>query len=215
MKSFARFFQIDSPFGQLLSRILDLFCLSLLWITLCLTIVGIGPATAAMYYAIRQCIRSGEQPLLHAFFHALRDGWRQTIPAGLLMVIFTIAAYFTDIPGLFLAWSNFSANFNIFTLISLAKVLLLLWIWLYLFPILSQYQIGLAGAFFQSLILAFSHIGATILMSFMAAAAVFAILRYPLLITLIPSLCAYVFSFLTQAPLRTIAPVQDKNSSTI
>jgi len=215
MKFVTRFFQFDSPFGQFLSRILDLFCLSLLWAVLCLTIVGIGPASAAMCYTIRQCIRSDEQPLLQAFVHSLRDGWRQTIPAGLLMVLFTIAACFTDLPGLFLACINFSANFNFFTILSLAKVLLLMWVWLYLFQILSQYRIGLAGAFFQSIMLAFSHIGSTLLMSFIATAAVFSILRYPLLITLIPSLCAYTFSYLTQTPLSTIAPAQNHNTSTI
>ena len=206
MRSFTRFFQIDAPFGQLLCRVLDLFCLSLLWAALCLTIVGIGPATTALYYCVQHCIRTEDRPLLPTFLHALKDGWQQSLPAGLLMALFTAAFWFTDVPVLLLALQDLPGHLNAFTAIAAAKYLLLLWIWLYVFQILAQYRIRLAGAFFQGLILAFSHFGKTLLMTGIATAAVFAIARYPLLITIVPGGCAYLFSHHTQDPLAAIAP---------
>ena len=209
MRSFTRFFQIDAPFGQFLCRVLDLFCLSLLWAALCLSVIGIGPATTALYDTLRRSVRTEEQPLLRTFLHGLTDGWRQSVPAGLLMALFTAAVWFTDLPVLLLAYLDPDSNFSLFTVISAGKVLILLWIWLYVFPILAQYRIRLAGAFFQALVLAFSHFGRTVLMTGIAMAALFTTVRYPLLIAIVPGVCALVFSCLTQQPLAAMAPREE------
>lgn len=214
MNHVLRFLQPDSRFGQWLRRILDLFCLSILWAGLCLTVIGIGPATTALCYTVRHSVRLEEQPLLRTFLGAMADGWRQSIPAGLVMALFTAALWFTDGPGLFLACTDPQAHLRLLTLFSLGKLLLLVWVWLYLFPILAAYRVRLAGAFFQALALAFSHIGTTVAMTCLLAGVLFALARYPLLIVIAPGLCAYGFSFLTQGPLASLAPpAQDEQAS--
>ena len=49
---FQRIFNPNNLFFQGCSKIFDLVVLSALWLALCLPVVTIGPATAALYYTV-------------------------------------------------------------------------------------------------------------------------------------------------------------------
>ena len=54
------FFNPEKGVWAALSTMVDVCGLSILWLFLCLPVVTIGPATAALYHTAAVCIRKGE-----------------------------------------------------------------------------------------------------------------------------------------------------------
>jgi uncharacterized membrane protein YesL len=54
------------------------------WIFLCLPVVTIGPATAALYYTTVKVFRQGEDRGFRVYFRAFRDCLKRGIPATLI-----------------------------------------------------------------------------------------------------------------------------------
>ena len=66
------------------SKIFDLVVLSALWLALCLPVVTIGPATAALYYTVVKCIRRGEAEPLQNFFRSFRGHFKVGAVSGVI-----------------------------------------------------------------------------------------------------------------------------------
>ena len=77
-------FDPERGLWSLLSTLVDICGLSLLWALLCLPVVTIGPATAALYYPVVKAVRRKDREAFHAFFHSFRQNLRTGIPATLL-----------------------------------------------------------------------------------------------------------------------------------
>ena len=56
----SEFFNPEKGIWAWLSTLVDVVGLSVLWIALCLPVVTIGPATAALYYTVVKCVRRRE-----------------------------------------------------------------------------------------------------------------------------------------------------------
>jgi uncharacterized membrane protein YesL len=77
-------FNPDNLFFRILARGVDLVGLSIVWIFLCLPVVTIGPATAALYYTTVKVFRQGEDRGFRVYFRAFRDCLKRGIPATLI-----------------------------------------------------------------------------------------------------------------------------------
>ena len=81
---------------QILAKIADIFIVSILWIVLCLTVVGFGPACSAAYYAMAKCVRRDRGNIFKEFWNALRSNFGQALLLGLLTTIFGVSLFFFD-----------------------------------------------------------------------------------------------------------------------
>lgn len=83
----SKWFDIDSPIMVALSRLADMFFLSVLWLVCCLPIITIGPSTAAMYYVALKWARKDEVKLSTAFFDAFKKNFKQGVALNLIFIV--------------------------------------------------------------------------------------------------------------------------------
>ena len=75
------FFNPEKGIWAWLSTMVDIVGLSVLWIFLCLPVVTIGPATAALYYTVVKYVRKREGGAFGAYLLSFRDNFRTGLKA--------------------------------------------------------------------------------------------------------------------------------------
>ena len=83
----SKWFDIDSPIMVALSRLADMFFLSVLWLVCCLPVITIGPATAAMYYVALKWARKEDVKISAAFFDAFKKNFKQGVALNLIFLV--------------------------------------------------------------------------------------------------------------------------------
>lgn len=131
-------FNYDGPVVQTMTKIADCICLSLLWLVSSLPLFTLGPATAALYYAMNKCVRRGESGVLKNFWQGFRANFRQAVMLSLAVALIDglamaccYCAYLMCLAG------NLPKEMLYFLLLVTAAVLL----WSgFLFPYLARFR---------------------------------------------------------------------------
>ena len=85
------FFNIESPFMQLLTRVGDLIIVTALYLVCCVPIVTIGAATAALHKVAQAIVYDTDNGIFKTFFRAFRENFRQATALWLVMLFFAAA----------------------------------------------------------------------------------------------------------------------------
>lgn len=155
------FFNPEKGIWAWLSTLVDICGLSIVWISLCLPVVTIGPATAALYYTVVKCVRSRESGAFGYYFRSFRTNFKTgliacliVIPAALALSAghFVVRWYGTQLGGA--AYVLYVAYY--FALILPAGVLC------WLFPLLGRFDYGVRSLFRTALQLTVAHLPSTV-----------------------------------------------------
>jgi len=106
-------FSYDSPLGQVLMFIADLFIVNIVFLLCCIPIVTIGPAQSGLYNAMRVLQdREDDSSPLKAFFRGFKNGFLSISVMWTLFFIFDIVLLYTTLmcfsyaeTGLFIHWA--------------------------------------------------------------------------------------------------------------
>lgn len=82
-----KWFDLDSPIMVALSRLADMFFLSMMWLLCCLPVITIGPATAAMYYVALKWAHKEDIKISAAFFDAFKKNFKQGVALNLIFLV--------------------------------------------------------------------------------------------------------------------------------
>ena len=80
------FFNPEKGIWAWLSTLVDVCGLSIFWACLCLPVVTIGPATAALYYTVVKCVRGRENGAFGYFFRSFLQNFKVGLLAGLTVI---------------------------------------------------------------------------------------------------------------------------------
>ena len=145
------FFNIESPFMQLLTRVGDLIIVNFLFLVCCVPIVTIGAATAALHKVAQDIVHDTDNGIFKTFFRAFRANFRQATVLWLLMLVFAAAMGCN-----YLLISGFAVG----TLATVLKAVLVVFIGLvlvmasYMFPLMVRYTNTMRELAVNALILA-------------------------------------------------------------
>lgn len=145
------FFNLESPFMQLLTRVGDLIIVNVLFLVCCVPVVTIGASTAALH-KVTQCIVFDEDNgIARTFFRAFRENFKQATAVWGLMLVFAAATVCN-----YMLISGFAAGTGAAVLKGVLVVLIGLVVVLaaYLFPLMVRYSNTLREHAVNSLILA-------------------------------------------------------------
>lgn len=172
------FFNPEKGIWSWLSTLVDICGLSILWITLCLPVATIGPATAALYYTVVKCVRRRESGAFGSYFRSFRMNFKTGLTAGLIAVTaaltlfmghFIVRWYGTRLGGM--AYVLYVAYY--FALLLPAGVLC------WLFPLLGRFDCRVPALFRTALQLTIAHLPSTVVVVLLTAqTAVFCIERW-------------------------------------
>ena len=172
------FFNPEKGIWAWLSTLVDVVGLSVLWIALCLPVVTIGPATAALYYAMVRYVRRRESGAFGGYLRSFRAnfavGLRATltvIPLFLLLLggYRIVCWYGTRLGGM--AYILYVAYY--FALVLPAGVLC------WLFPLLGRFEYGVRDLFRTAFQLTAAHLPSTVILVLLTGqSAVFCLNRW-------------------------------------
>ena len=190
-----KLFSYDNKVMQILAKIADIFIVSILWIILCLTVVGFGPACSAAYYATAKCVRRDRGNIFKEFWNALKSNFGQALLLGILTTFFGVSLFFFDFAEIANAVLNQQPMDAWRMAFRILKFFLFSGLCLYLFPIQSRFQTKSIRIVVTSLMVMFSHVGKTLAMIALLIVIVCVAILYPGFAIPMPGIFFYLMSF--------------------
>jgi len=174
-------------------RILDIFAhfvlLNILWIALCIPIITIFPATTALYSVVRKWVTEGiEVGAIQLFFTSFKKNFKKSFIIGLFWLIAGLILYF-DLS--ILMQIEFTGKYFVFILLTFSTILYV-FISIYVFFILVQYQLSIAHTIKYALILSVSRLLHTLLFLVIIAGALIFTYYLKFLIIIFGSMLAFI-----------------------
>lgn len=189
---FRQVFDPDNLFWRMISRGVDFVGLGLFWVALCLPIVTIGPATAALYYTVVKVFRHKvDDGAFGMFWKAFVSNLRKGIPVTLICIL----------PALLLCYGYSVMRANVGTAMGVVMfvayyiaLVLPAGTLCYLFPIMGRFEFSIDGLFRTAFVLAVRHLPSTFVVTLLTVQlTVFTLEKWvPVFFT--PVLCALLTS---------------------
>ena len=149
---------MDNAFFRFMGKLFDVVALNLVFIIVCIPLVTIGPAISALYYASVKSIRRDRSYPIKEFFKALKRDFKQSFIVGLILVL-AAAIIYVDIRFVVDYIKN---NFTAMRYVYLVIGLVISFISVYIFPLISRFSLKISGLFRLSFYLAIRHLLTTI-----------------------------------------------------
>lgn len=201
------FFNLDNGVFSFLGKLCDIIFLSVIWVVFCIPVITIGPANTALYYATVKVIRRERGYLFREFFKAFRLNFKRGAIIGIGLTIIS-AVLALDIFFMRASTANASLNSILFG-IYLTLVIFMFCVSLYIFPVLSRFNMTVKQLVKASSFMAIRHLLSTIMMLIIQVAAAVLIYIMPLFIFFIPVTAVLLNSLVMERILKKYTPVSD------
>lgn len=151
-------FNVDNAFFRFMGKLFDVVALNLVFIIVCIPLVTIGPAISALYYASVKSIRRDRSYPIKEFFKAFKRDFKQSFIVGLILVL-AAAIIYVDIRFVVdFIKNDFTAMRYVYLIIGLV----ISFISVYIFPLISRFSLKISGLFRLSFYLAIRHLLTTV-----------------------------------------------------
>lgn len=146
-------FNIENGFFRFMGKLFDVFALSIVFTAVCIPIITIGPAVTALYYASVKAIRHNRSYPMREFFKSFKRDFKQSAIVWLILIILGIILY-VDMQFVNMYISNIFASaryiyFIIAMVVSFISV--------YIFPLISRFSLKISAFFRLAFYLAIRH----------------------------------------------------------
>ncbi len=196
------FFNLENGFFTTIGKIVDMILLSIVWSIVCIPIITIGPATAALYYTTVKVIRRERGYLLKEFFRSFRMNFKLGTLSGITIMLLFLMLFFDrqfasamESDYRFILWSIFNAI-----------IIILFCVSIYVFPILSRFKTNYKQLMKTSLFMAMRHLPTTVMMAIIVVAFGVATYLIQILFIIAPALCTLLVSLLMERILKKYMP---------
>lgn len=151
-------FNMDNAFFRFMGKLFDVVALNLVFIIVCIPLVTIGPAVSALYYASVKSIRRDRSYPIKEFFKAFKRDFKQSFIVGLILAL-AAAIIYVDIRFVVdFIKNDFTAMRYVYLIIGLV----ISFISVYIFPLISRFSLKISGLFRLSFYLAIRHLLTTV-----------------------------------------------------
>jgi len=198
-------FDPNNVFFRALSWMVDIVGISFLWLLLCVPVVTIVPATAALYHTCALCVRRGEDGAfsryLRSFRRNLRQGCVLTAPLAVLAVLL-----YLGYGVMFAASSQVGGYATVMYGVYSVALLLPLGVACWLSPLLGRFEFGSGELCRTAVYLTLRHLPTTVFAVAVVLAAAFGCFVCMPLLLLLPVAAAVLLSFPMERVFRRYQP---------
>ena len=194
----------DNPVMSFISRLIDLFTLSLLWLLCSLPIITIGAANCSLYYAVIKSVRHQRSYPVKEFFKCFRQNIKASLilcPLFLLLGIITFGIYF---PLSLQLWFTPVLKDKLLSVLLLAGIFLCISLFLWSFPVLSRFDAGILQILELSLLQIIQSPLTTVIVLLLTVLFLVLVYLEPLLLCILPGLLCWLLTFLIEPKLNRI-----------
>lgn len=208
-----RFFNLDSPLMQFLSKMADLMILNVITLLLCIPIITAGDAVCALYYMTIKMVKGEECYIIRGYFKSFKDNFRQATILWIISILLGLI-----LAGDFLILRNTSFSFgDVMMVLIMVVAIIYLFTMIYLFPVLSRFENSVKNTIKNSFLMSVLNLPKTILLFLINLAPVVLLLvtfqAMPFLIMFGFSVPAYVCSMLFVKIFKRFEPEEEETAS--
>lgn len=200
------FFRIDGPFFKFGTALADIMVVGIAWFICSLPIITIGPSTTAMYYVMTRKYSDRDGYILKDFFKSFKENF---VKATLVWLCILVVGVVLVLNILNIEMLGKMADFLLpFQLIFIVELFM---IFLYIFPLLSRFEVKFLSLFKTAFFMANRHILTTIMLLILFAGVFLGINIMPPFLLIAAGAYAYVASILFVRIFRKYRPELDKD----
>ena len=201
----------NNPLFRTLARFMDVVGLSLIWFFLCLPVVTIGPASAALYRTIVAMMYEGSDDHFRRYFRSFRQNLKVGIPACIVAVVLGAVLYL-GFQIMYAYRMSETGNHLVFAAYAVT-MLFPLGTACYLFPLLGRFTFTVKGLYMTALQLALAHLPTTVAVVAVTGAAMVAMVVYPWALFFAPFLMSVIVASVLERVFRKHIP-ENKQETT-
>ncbi len=157
-----RFFNMENPIFQFLSRLADILLLNIIFLITCIPVVTIGAAWTALSYMTLKMVRNEESYIVRGYFKSFKQNFKQSTIMWLIVLVFLFLLFldFQILNAMETASSFLRAiRVGIWTVCILALMVLT-----YLFPLVAKFYNTIKNTFFNAFLMSIRHLPQTLIM---------------------------------------------------
>lgn len=199
------FFNMDNPLFSILNKICDMLFVSIAFIFLCIPIITIGPATTALYYAVVKVVRRERGYVFKEFFRSFKLNFKRAAIVGVVLTIMFVILGFDLIYAYGLTAPD-SSKGSLLLGVFIGITFLLVCFSIYVFPVLSRFDITIKQLIKTTSFMSMKHIPSTVLMIISSALVLVIIYFFFPFIFIAPATIALVNSFTIERVFKKYMP---------
>lgn len=183
---------MDNKFNKVMNRIGKIFLVNILWLICSIPVITVGASTCAAFYVLLKIVDDKDVQIFKGFFKAFKQNFVQ----GTITWAFTVPCGY----ALFLMWKIvIDGEGNFFgTAGTVLFSILVIFVFLYTYPMIARYENSLKRIFKNSLSVAIQYLVGTIITAAIVIAIgfVFSISRLTMIVGVLigPGLIFYVIA---------------------
>lgn len=205
-------FDVDNKLFSGMTKIWDLFVVDFLWIITVLAFFG--PACTALYYTTVKNIRKSRGYTAQTYFHAFKTNFKQAAILGILQIVIVVGL----VVGYQFAISMDENSYigQVYFWVIILQAVLFAMVSVYIYPVLSRFDMKIGGILKLSLFMAFRHLPTTIY-GVLGVVGVLMCWEYIFLTPIVliaPAIYVLILSLLMEKALRNYMPKKEDQSET-
>ena len=128
----------DNKFFTAFDKVINIFCLSLIWLMACIPIFTIGAASSALYYTVNKVIRHGRGYIWKEFWSSFKTNFKQ---GTIIWLIFLFIGIVMGIDWYILfQFTEAGAAWGKGYVFFIAMLMLEVMLWLYVYPNIARFE---------------------------------------------------------------------------
>jgi len=184
----------ESQVFSVISLIIDVIFAGMLWMMVSLPVITIGPASAALYYAISKTVRRGRGRLGASFFGAFKCNFKQGFLLWLLYLAYVIVGVVDMYAIKLMGVADGSVMDYVSKLFFLPALFTLPWI----FAFISRFENTVFGSLKFVGYLTLKHIGRTLLLVVLLLFCILIAWMIPFIAWLLPGICCLAMTYILE-----------------
>lgn len=205
------FFNIDSPFFNVINKICDIVLLSIVYVLCCIPIITIGPATTALYYSVVKVIRRERGYLFGEYFKSFKANFKSGTFITILLVLAYLILWVDRNYAKSLSEVNANAGFAMMCVFNAIFLILSLTV-IYIFPVLSRFTVKGFQLIKTSFFISIRHLPSTMLIAVILLIAGLGIYVVRISFIFVPAVACLLCSFLIERVFKKYMPAPSKTA---
>jgi len=197
---------LNSRFYSILETVSNFFILNIIWVLMCLPVVTIFPATAAMFGVVRQWIMKKDSSIFGPYFRLFKENFKQSFLLGIIWVLVVTILYID-----YQLITQFGSILKIvFTSLLFVLGIIVTFVTIYLFPVMVHFKLSFIGVIKNSFFISMMYFPSTIGKILVFVAMCVILIYFPVSFLMIFSIMAYFLFYMCYRNFQKIEELSKK-----
>ncbi|MCR5213007.1 MAG: YesL family protein [Eubacterium sp.] len=203
-------FSYDSTFLRVMTKIADVFIVSVLWIIFSIPIVTLGASTSALYYTVHKVIIGDRGYVTKDFWKQFKDHIKDSIIISLILeVVFIFLLYDVTFVKAVLEQDP-DHKIGVFYYFFYILIFVVVIYFIYVFCYRARYEMGIKGSFMNGVRFFFLSAGWAFLIFAALVVTVMIVRDMPFFILVLPALNAMLWNFIMEKQYYKVMTPEEK-----